>query len=235
VKPTARSDGNARERRQVLHGMDEQLGALGELVPADAQHVLEDITCGFVDSLLGDSASGVVDADTLAEPVVPLQPALHLLRRREDAGRAGQVMRVDGADRPLGHGVHIGVDEAGLDVYVRQVVVEAKVVGEERELPRVGRGEGGRLGRDQEVGIARVDTQERLEHGEIAEGLPCLFPDLGGYVESERVSGEVVYSHSPPVDLVTPGRELPRNAIHHDLESADDAVVRLHHRDSHRG
>jgi hypothetical protein len=129
--------------------------------------------------------------------------------------------------------VQLGVRaEAGGEVALLEVVEDAVVVEEHRQVARVGGRERRGLRAHDRVVPAGVDPLERLDAREVAEVLRCPVPHVVRHRQPERSVREVVHAHGDALDLVAVTAEGRLDPVGHGLEAAGHAEVRLQQREA---
>ncbi|MCZ7528829.1 MAG: hypothetical protein M5U14_22120 [Acidimicrobiia bacterium] len=218
----------------MLHGDDEKLGPLRELVAADAERAVEAVGWRLEEADLGDVARRLEQADVLAVPVEPFEPPRDLGRPGEEVRDAGEEVVVDPVHRLLGEVVELGVREARRDVWAGEVVVDPEVVVEEREDAIVANRVRRWLGADDQVRSGEVERPEPFEQPEEPEGLPGPLPDGLGDLDPEGTPAHFTDRHEPPLHVVPGPGQSPAHPLHDRLETARHAVVGLDDRDAHQ-
>ena len=240
LDPAATTDEHDH-RRLVLVGAeavsrgDDELRPLRPLVTADAEHCASAaVGAGFrraVEQWRRQERRRARRGDA----VEAVESARHLLRRHQEMGHRidhGAVDRTDLLDAGVVEG---RVDEAGLHILVREVVEDAEVVVEERQLVRMANGPRARLRADHDVGAAHLELAEPLDHAEVAEVLGGVASDLVGDrqpVDQARVLGPV---DGQPAHGVSGRPQVVDDPVDHHLEPTPDPPLRLGDRDVHPG
>ncbi len=212
---------------EEVHRGDEQLGALRELLAADAQG------CGGGRQrrdLGGGLDAGVEGAERLDSLEADETVGDHTRAGEEPRDRL-EVWAVHRPHRGGGVTVQLGIGEPGGDVDLCEVVVDALVVVEERQVPGVRHRERWRLGRQHEVEPRRVEALEALEHRRVGEELPVAGPARGLDVETTHTGADPVTSHRERLDGVPGGDQPGHHPVDDVLETAAHAEVGL--RESH--
>ena len=209
-----------------MGGGHSQLGTFGELHPADRQDRAGAWWClGYRFGVVSDPDPGMEQAHVGLAAEVGESVGNGLRSSQEPAHRIEAVL-VDLADDLTGSTVEIGVvHETGLHIYVFEVVVDAVMVEEQRQMARVHVAERRRLRGDHQVGIAGVEAVEGLAHHQVPEVFGVGLEHLGRDVEPADFEGQVDHLHHTARHGVAVGGQGIVEDVDHALEAADDAVV----------
>ena len=209
----------------MLHGVDEQLGALGKLVAADADRRLEGQRFGLVQKRLVDAR--VEHFDVVVQPVVIRQAFLDSSAARENRQRRGQVEPINVPHDERGKVVKLDVRALAALDRTEEIVERPRMVIEEHHLPGMSHGIGSRLRAEHDLVARHVECLELVDQREVQKELTKQ-PELRGL----DGDGKVADVGHPRVDqeqinLMAPASKTGDQLIDDDLESTCNAVVRL--------